>query len=82
MPMSGDELGLLMLANVNGLSDAEKRDRSAVFRAMGRAIVTHITTSAQLSIRMTDSGWQTTTGPGAATAGPLVLLVTPVGNIV
>ncbi len=65
MALNGDVLGLLMLANVNALSEAQKRDRTAVYRALGSAIVDHITANAVVTVASV-----TLVQPGLGSSGP------------
>jgi hypothetical protein len=74
MALNGNVLGDLMVAYVDALSVEEKRDRVEVFRAMGRAIVDHIVSSAVVnsnvfvaSVTGVTAGAQVS-GPGAGTA--------------
>lgn len=70
MAMDGDVLGLAMKAAVDGLSDDQKKDRDAVFKAMGGAVVEHIQTLGQLS-GLVVVGTSATGGPVTGTAtGP------------
>lgn len=49
MAMSADILGPAMKAAVDVLTDDQKKDRDAVFKALASAIVTHIQTTATLA---------------------------------
>lgn len=54
-----------MKAAVDGLSDADKRDRTKVFKAMGGAIVTYLVTNTQVVVASV-----TGVTAGAAASGP------------
>ena len=69
MPLTGtgNVLGLAMKAAVDGLSDAQKKDRDEVFKAMGTAIIAHLIANGASAVAVVSvSG--VTTGPG--TSGP------------
>lgn len=72
MAMVGNDMGDAIKAAIDGVSD--KTDRSALFRAIGTAIVTYIQGHAQVAstVVVTNvSGVTTgpgTSGPGAGTA--------------
>lgn len=69
MAMNGNGLGDEMLAAIDALSDSDKANRQALFRAMGNSIVKHITKNGviakgiavQVSV---SSGTGATTAPG------------------
>jgi hypothetical protein len=63
MALNGDTLGLAMLAAVNAVGD--KTDRTALFKAMGNAIVTHIQTQGQVVVISV-----TGVTPGGGVSGP------------
>lgn len=67
MALVGTALGDAMKAAVDALSDAQKQDRSAVFRAMGTAIVTYITTNAVVAVNVASVSGVT---PGPSPSGP------------
>lgn len=68
MALSGDVLGDLMKAAVDALSEGDKANRTKVFRAMGKAIVTHIQSSAQVAVAVATTGSATAqTGTGTGT---------------
>jgi hypothetical protein len=48
MAMSADILGPAMKGAIDALTDEQKKDRDAVFKAMAGAIVQHIQTTATL----------------------------------
>jgi len=69
MALNGNTLGLLMKSNIDSLSDEAKQDRDELFKALGAAVVTHITTSAIVSV-VSVSGVTTgggVSGPGTGT---------------
>jgi hypothetical protein len=69
MAMNGDVLGDAIKAAVDAVGD--KTDRQALFRAIGAAIVTHITTQAAVTVTVTSVSGVTVgagvSGPGAGT---------------
>ena len=76
MALNGNDLGDAMRAAVDGLTTDQKRDRSAVFRAMGGAIVTYVTAHAQVTTTVpaaipvtvaVPAGTGATTAPATAT---------------
>lgn len=60
-----------MMAAVDALSEADKRDRSKLFKAMGNAVVSEITTYARVTVAAdVPSGIPvSTTGTAAAQTG-------------
>lgn len=42
-------LGPLMMSKIDALTDEQKKDRSAVFEALADAVITHVSTTAQIS---------------------------------
>ncbi len=50
MAMNSDNMGDEILAAVDALSSSDKTDRQKIFRAMAGAIVTHITTNADIDL--------------------------------
>lgn len=74
MSLDGNTLGLLMKSNIDNLSDEAKQDREELFKALGAAVVTHITTSAVVSstVSVVSVSGVTTgggvSGPGTGTA--------------
>lgn len=79
MALKLGNLGAMRKAAIDALSDEQKRDRDAVFKADGDAMEAYIALLlAQLQMFIGPSpGLQTTTGPGAPT-GPAPTPVTPV----
>lgn len=69
MAMNGNVLGDAIRAAIDAVGD--KTDREAIFRAIGGAIVGHITANAQVSVSVTSVSGVTvgvgTSGPGAGT---------------
>lgn len=65
MALVGDDLGLAMKAAVDALSDADKRDRTKVFKAMGNAITTYLVAHTQVAV-VSVSG----VTPGGGVSGP------------
>ena len=75
MALNGNVLGDLIMANIsaavaaNQIADATQRQ--AVFRAMGNAIVTHLTTAGLVTVTVASVSGVTTgigvSGPGAGT---------------
>lgn len=65
MALDGDALGLAMKAAVDSLSDADKRDRTKVFKAMGGAIVTYLVANTVVAV-VSVSG----VTPGGGLSGP------------
>jgi hypothetical protein len=73
--MNGDVLGIEMMKAVDALSNAQKQDREAIYKAMGRALVAHI----QRFGFITGAATGLTSPPGG---GPVVgVIVTPPGSI-
>ena len=70
MSMSADILGPAMKGAIDALTDDQKKDRDAVFKAMAGAIVQHIQSAA--IVTATVVGESATGGPvtGTATGGP------------
>lgn len=66
--MDGNTLGALMMANVDALTDAQKKDRAAVFAALGSAVVIHIQSTAVIVGLIVAGG-----GGGVAGGGPGVI---------
>ena len=69
MALNGNSLGDQMLAAIDALSDSSKKNRQAIFRALGGAIVSHIKTNGVVNTGITvqvspSSGTGATTGPG------------------
>lgn len=46
MPMTGEVLGPLMQGHIDALSNEQKKDRGAVFKAFAAAVVEHIQSAA------------------------------------
>lgn len=65
MAMNGDALGDAIKAAVDALPDP-KTDRTAIFRAMGNAIVAHIQANAQVAVTSVTG---VTTGGGVSGPG-------------
>ncbi len=77
MPMNGDLLGKELMAAIDALSDEQKKDRAAVFKAMGGAFVKHVHLNAGIVAVTVLPGLAT--GPGGGpVAGALSL---PPGSI-
>jgi len=64
MALNGNTLGDAIKAAVDGVSD--KTDRQAIFRAIGNAITTHITTNAVVAVASVSG---VTTGAGVSGPG-------------
>ncbi len=71
MALSGNRLGDAMLAAVDALTTEDKANRQKVFRALGAAIVTEVTTNARVTVSAAvPSGIPVaTTGTAAAQTG-------------
>lgn len=71
MPMAAEVLGPLMQGNIDALTDIQKKDRGAVFKALAAAVIQHIQTTATLS-GLIVVGTSATGGPvtGTATGAP------------
>jgi len=70
MPLAGTGavLGAAMKSAVDSLTDAQKADRDEVFKAMGEAVIAHITGPAGLNaVAVTSVGLVTA---GVAVSGP------------
>jgi hypothetical protein len=65
MAMNGNALGDEIRALIDAVGD--KTDRTALFRAIGNAIVTHITTNASVAVTVTSVSGVTV---GVGTSGP------------
>lgn len=65
MALNGDALGLAMKAAVDGLSDADKADRTAVFKAMGNAITVYLVTNTVVVVTSVAG-----VTPGVGVSGP------------
>lgn len=65
MALNGNSLGDAMLAAIDAVGD--KTDRQALFRALGAAIVTHITTQGSVAVTVTSVSGVTV---GAGVSGP------------
>jgi hypothetical protein len=70
MPMSADILGPAMKGAIDALSDDQKKDRDAVFKAMAGAIVEHIQTAASVTALVVGSSVSGGPVTGTATGGP------------
>lgn len=87
MAMNGDTLGDLIRTNIDSAvaanAEANPTQRQAVFRAIGNAIVDHITANMQITFRATDVGIQradVANVPNTATLGPAAPVQLPAGN--
>jgi hypothetical protein len=71
MAMSKTVLGPLMKSKIDALSDEDKADRDKVFEALADAVITHISTTAQIAgiIVTVVSVSGVTTGPGVSGPG-------------
>ncbi len=71
MPLAGTgaALGAIIKANIDSLSDADKKDRDKVFEEMGKAIITHLTGPAGFTAVTVVSVSGVTTGPGVSGPG-------------
>lgn len=70
MALSGDILGQLIKANIDAQALVDPTDRDALFKAMGNAIVSHITANAQVISTVTVvSVGGVTPGPGTSGSG-------------
>lgn len=69
MAMNGPTLGTELKAALDGLSDSDKGDRDKVFEEMGKAIVSHIQSNAEIttSVSVTSVSGVTT---GGGVSGP------------
>lgn len=65
MAMNGNVLGDAIKAAIDAVGD--KTDRQAIFRALGDAIVTHITANASVAVTVASVSGVTV---GAGTSGP------------
>lgn len=65
MAMNGNVLGDAIKAAIDAVGD--KTDRQAIFRALGDAIVTHITANASVTVTVASVSGVTV---GAGTSGP------------
>ena len=88
MAMNGDTLGDAIKAAidsaVSGSPPASEAQRVAIFRALGNAIVDHITSNAQLTFRVTDAGIQRAdvgSVPNTPTLPPTPAVTLPSGQI-
>ncbi len=66
MALNGDALGLAIKAAVEAAVASSPTDRTAMFKAIGNAIVTHITTSGQVIVASVSG---VTTGISSSGAG-------------
>lgn len=78
MALNGNDLGDAMRAAVDALSDADKANRTKVFRALGNAIIDHVKANAVVHVSATvpaaipvqvvpATGTGATTAPSTAT---------------
>lgn len=69
MALSGDVLGDAIKAAVDAQAGVDPTDRTALFRAIGGAIVTHITASAVVNTTLAVASVTLVT-PGVGSSGP------------
>jgi len=70
MPLDGPTLGALMKANIDALALEDKSDRDELFKALGKAVVAHITAAAVVNI-VSVPGVQPGTGVSGPTTGTI-----------
>jgi hypothetical protein len=66
MALNADVLGALMKANIDALTDEQKADRVATFKALASAIIAHIQSAGVVAV-VTTCGAGAGTGTGAVT---------------
>ena len=69
MALNGDALGLAIKSAVDALTVEQAADREELFKAMGNAIVTYITTNAQVVVASVSgvTAGVAASGPGTGT---------------
>ncbi|HEY6018424.1 MAG TPA: hypothetical protein VIY48_00535 [Candidatus Paceibacterota bacterium] len=67
MALSGTLLGDAIKSSIDGLTDAQKQDRTQLFEAMGTAIVNYIKTNALVTVAVASVSGVT---PGGGASGP------------
>ncbi len=76
MAMDGDVLGLAIKAAVQGAAAADPTDSDAMFKAMGNAIVQHITAAGVVTITEIDAEPASVAGVRTSDAAPVTGVAT------
>jgi len=63
MPLSGDEMAMMVLSEMGGEVTADRKD---AFQKLCRAIVAYIQSNAQVTVDITGTASGVTPGPGSA----------------